>query len=70
MRDRDEDMVIMYADLACPETSKEKTAYFRVRIIMTGTSWRALYRLTVGGEPKSLLVSVPPPTSLPWRARP
>src|SRR5215208_1823771 len=55
MRDeRDEDVVILYTDLACPATGREKHAEFRMRLITTGTSWRALFRFSGDGETKKL----------------
>jgi hypothetical protein len=51
---RDEDVIIMYSDLACPATSRERRAEFRMRVITTGASWRALYRFSADGEMKSL----------------
>jgi hypothetical protein len=48
MRDRDEDMVVLYTD------STGKHADCRVRLITTGPSWRALYRFSGGEETKHL----------------
>jgi hypothetical protein len=46
--ERDEDMLIYYTD------SAGKRAECRVRLITTGTSWRALYRFSADGEAKKL----------------